>query len=77
MWSSLRELPVRGLPSVLALYSNGMSEVSIGAVDDFDDARVEVVVMAYDWQSDTYRPVRRRKGSPVAAIREAAEGSAK
>ena len=46
----------------VALYSNGMSEATIGAVDGFEEAGVEVVVMAWDWQSDTYRPVRRRKG---------------
>jgi len=46
----------------VALYSNGMSEATIGAVDGFEEARVEVVVMAWDWQYDTYRPVRRRKG---------------
>lgn len=39
-----------------------MSEATIGAVDGFEEARVEVVVMAYDWRSDTYRPVRRRRG---------------
>ena len=46
----------------VALYCNGMSEATVGAVDGFEEAGVEVIVMAYDWRSGTYRAVKRRRG---------------
>jgi len=54
----------------VALYCNGMSEATIGAVDGFEEAGVEVIVMAYDWRSDTYWAVRRRRGPGSWAHRD-------
>jgi hypothetical protein len=62
LFGAAYELGRRRRDDKVALYCNGMSEATIGAVDGFEEAGVEVVVMAYDWRSDAYRPVRRRRG---------------